>query len=75
VFDPGKQLNKEFELPVFKILEELTVTDEEKAKMFRDEFIKVNSSRNLCEERKIIREEMLKRNPTVKDRREVLDSV
>jgi len=27
-------LNKEFELPVFKILEELTVTDEEKAKCF-----------------------------------------
>jgi len=35
---------------------ELAVTDEEKAKMFRDEFIKVNSSRNLCEERKKIRE-------------------
>lgn len=54
---------------------ELAVTDEEKATMFRYEFVKVNSSRNLCEERKRIREEMLKRNPTVKDRREVLDSV
>jgi hypothetical protein len=61
-------ISKEFELPVLKRGEELAVTDEEKAKMFREEFTKVNSSGNLCEERKRLREEMLKINPAVKDR-------
>lgn len=45
-------ISKEFEIPVLIRGEELAVTDEEKAIMFREEFINVNSSRNLCEERR-----------------------
>lgn len=64
-------ISKEFELPVLKMGDESAITDEEKAIMFQKAFMKVNSSRNVCEERKMLREEMLKRNPTLKYRRGV----
>lgn len=45
-------ISKGFERSVLRRGEELAETDEEKTIMFPEEFIKVSSSRNLCEERK-----------------------
>lgn len=66
---------KDVEIPVLKKGNVMAVNDREKAMMLREAFTKVNSSRNLCEDRVRISAEVLSSNPMIKQRKEEMGSV
>lgn len=67
-------LRREYEYPVLCIGEEIAISDEEKAEMFRKEFSKINSSDNLMRECKEKREKLLKEHPFILEKKRVTNS-
>ncbi len=63
-------IRREYEYPVLNIEEEIAISDEDKAEMFRKEFTKINSSDNLSKECREMREKLLREYPNIKEKRE-----
>lgn len=68
-------IRREYEYPVLRSGEEIAISDEEKAEMFRKEFSKINSSNNLMKECKEMREKLLKEHPFILGKKRVTNNI
>lgn len=68
-------IRKEMEYPVLNEREVLAIENCDKAEMFCNTFIKVNSTANLTEEFKREREEVLREHPHLLEKREERDNI